>query len=108
MHLKTTLIALALGAVAAAGVSGAASAQPIAHPRQHEVMARDMHQRQQIKAQLATGHIAPAKAHHLMTAERRLSRHEHRMFAANGGYLTKAQQRHLNRQENRLERHIRG
>jgi hypothetical protein len=112
MTLKTTLIALALGVVAAGGVAGAASAQDgggtgskgvYAHPRKAEVMARVVHQKREIKAEMRRGEISPAKAHRMLAADRRVAR-EVRHHRA----LTVAEQRRLNHQENRIHRHLNG
>lgn len=105
MNFKTTLIALSLGLAAAGGVSATASAEPMRHPRQHEVLARDVHQRREIKAELARGEIGPRKAHRLLAADRHVVR-EDRAFMRTHGHLTKAEQHRLNRQENRVHRNM--
>ena len=86
-------------------VSASAQTFDQAHPRQAEVLARDAHQRHEIRAEARAGEISPAKAHRLLRHERRIAREEHRMARRNGGYITKAEQHRLNRQENRVARH---
>ena len=103
MTLKNILIALVLGATAAGGVASAASAEPLRHPRQHEVLARDVHQRREIRAELARGEISPRTAHRLLAADRRIVR-EDRAFMRAHGHLTRAEQHRLNRQENHIHR----
>jgi hypothetical protein len=105
MNLKHTLIALSLGLAAAGGVSATASAEPMRHPRQHEVLARDVHQRREIKTELRRGEIGPMKAHRLLAADRRVTREDH-VFMHRHGYLTKAEQHRLNRQENHIHRQM--
>ena len=103
MNLKHTFFALSLGLAAAGGVVATASAEPMRHPRQHEVLARDIHQRHEIRAMLARGEISPRKAHRLLAADRRVVR-EDRAYMRAHGHLSRAEQHRLNRQENRIHR----
>jgi hypothetical protein len=105
MTFKTTLIALTLGVAAAGAVSATAFAEPMRHPRSHEVLARDAHQRREIKAELAAGKIGPMKAHRLLAADRRIAREDRADLRAHGR-LTKAQLHRMNRQEARIHRHM--
>ncbi|MFI4964345.1 MAG: hypothetical protein ACHP9T_03165 [Caulobacterales bacterium] len=101
MNLKRTALVLILGAASFGAMSTAASAQPLQHPRKHEVLARVQHQRQDIRIAERRGQIGPMKAHRLLAADRRVARE-----VRSRGYLTRVEQHRLNRQENRIHRHI--
>lgn len=108
MNLKRTALAAAFGALAFGVTVSAASAQPMHHPRQAEVLDRAAHQRQMIRHDERIGRLSPAKAHRLEMADRRIAMQDHRMARRNGGYITPAQQHRLNRQENQVARHMPG
>ena len=103
MNFKRTALVLTLAASALGASAAAASAQPLDHPRKAEVMARAVHEKREIRAELRRGEISPMKAHRLMAADRRVisavKHHRH---------LTVAEQRRLNRQETRIHRHLNG
>ena len=102
MNFQRTALAALLGALATGATFSAAAAQPMAHPRQAEVLNRAADQRAMIRHEERTGRISSAKAHRLLAANHRIVVKEHRMARRNGGYLTTAQQHRLNRQESRV------
>lgn len=103
MTLKRTALILAMAASALGVSAAAATAQPLEHPRKAEVMARAVHEKREIKAEMRRGEIGPMKAHRLLADDRRVMREtrHHR-------HLTVAEQRRLNRMETRIHRHIDG
>lgn len=103
MNVKRMALVLTLAASALGVSAAAASAQPLEHPRKAEVMARAVHQKHEIKAELRRGEISPMKAHRLLAADRHVIKavKHHR-------HLTVAEQRRLNRQETRIHRHLNG
>jgi len=108
MNLKRTALVASFGALAFGATVSAASAQPMHHPRQAEVLDRAAHQQQMIRHDERIGRISPARAHRLQRADHRIVMQEHRMARHNGGYITRAQQHRLNRQENQVARRMPG
>lgn len=96
MTLKTTALALILGATAL-GAAGAAAAQPLAPHARAEIAAH----RAQINTEERRGEISHAQAHRMRVVDRHIARHA-RMH---GGHLTRVQAHRLHRQEMRLRRH---
>jgi hypothetical protein len=96
MTLKTTALALILGA-AALGAATAAAAQPLAPPARHAIAAH----RTQIRTEARRGEISHAQAHRMRVVDR----HVARRARLHGGHLTRVQAHRLHRQEVRLQRH---
>ena len=109
MTTKRTLIAAALGAVAAASMATGATAATRwenHHPRQDQVFDRLAHQRQRIRDDYRDGDLSRRQEARLLARDNRIAR-EDRFFArTNGGYITKGEQRFMNRQENGTSRRI--
>jgi hypothetical protein len=95
MTLKTTALALILGA-AALGAATAAAAQPLAPPARHAIAAH----RTQIRTEARRGEISHVKAHRMMVVDRHIARRAR----LHGGHLTRVQAHRLHRQEVRLQR----
>lgn len=109
MNMKKNALLVALGLVMACGAATGASAETTwahNHPRQHEVLARTVHQEHRITRERREGEMSARRAHRLRAADVRIMRQDRRDAHINGGYITKGQQRHLNREENRVSRHI--
>lgn len=73
------------------------------HPRRAQVLRRDNHLNNQLRAD--KGHLGGNYGK--LAREQRAIRHQERRDArTNGGFITKGQQRQLNREENRLHNQI--
>ena len=109
MNVKRNTLLVAMGLIMACGAATGASAETRwaqNHPRQHEVLARTVHQDRRIAAERRDGEISARRAHRLRAADVRIMRQDHRDARINGGYITKGQQHHLNREENHVSRKI--
>lgn len=107
---KTVLIAAFAGAIAVAGLAGAASAETrwgFDHPRQHEVLSRAYGQERAVRRDYRDGEISRDRAFRLIRDDRRVAR-EDRFFArTNGGYISRGEQRFMNRQETNVGARLR-
>lgn len=105
--LSSSLIALVAGGMIA-GAAAAETPWQAHHPRQAEVLGRDAHERAAIHAERREGDLTRGQARHLLAADRRIARQDHRLARANGGRITRHEKRFLNHEENRLGRHVPG
>jgi len=111
MGLARTLSLSVLSLVAGGMIASAAAAETpwqAQHPRQHEVLARDAHQRAEVREERREGDLTRRQANRLLTADRRIDRQDHFLARANGGHITRHEQRFLNREETRVGRRIPG
>ena len=111
MGLARTLSLSVLSLLAGGMIASAASAETpwqAHHPRQAEVLARDAHQRAEVREERREGDLTRRQAHRLLATDRRIDRQDHLLARANGGFITRHEQRFMNREENRVGRHIPG
>lgn len=110
--MKKSITALALTAVLAVGISGAAMAQATdpnvpGHPRVNEVDQRLENQQDRVDTGVAKGQINAKQEARDDAKDAKVSRQLSADEAKNGGHITKAEDKKLNKELNKNSRKIR-
>jgi len=108
MHLFKRSIIAAFGLALALSTMGAASAEPLQHPRRAEITARVDHQESRIHDGLRDGKLTVKQAHRLHHKDALVMRHEQRDAKWHGGHISHGEQHALNHRLDHLSRHIGG
>lgn len=102
---KNSMIA-AFGLALTLGTMGAASANPVHHPRRAEVVQRVEHQNHRINRELHNGKLTVKQAHKMHKAEHAVLKQEQREARAHGGHITKGEQHAMNQRLNHMSKRI--
>jgi hypothetical protein len=110
--MKKSVTSIALAAVLALGISGAAMAQTTddtnvpGHPRVNEVDQRLQNQQNRVDAGVKDGQINAKQEARDNAVDARVAGQESRDEAKNGGHLTKGEQKQMNKELNKNSKHI--